>query len=259
MPKFRSVSQYNTFTRCGWKYKLSRVDKVWSRPASWLSQGLGVHAAMEAWEKSKRELSPEEVHKIYEDEFIKSVADQAEETPNFDYWFGSGPYSGPVDIERRFELGHTQLEGLMAYCVRNPQEKIWVTPDGHLAVELEFFEEMGGVMVKGFIDQIIETPSGLRVRDIKTGAKPGDVFQLAAYSEAMRLKYGVEINTGDYLMGKTGKPTKPVPITSEDRKEVHEKFKWLEEQIQNERFEPNPSRSICAMCDVKTSCQYAEG
>lgn len=259
MPKHRSVSQYNTFVRCGWSYKLQRVDKAWQRPASWLSQGLGVHAAMEAWEKSNRELSLEELHKIYEDEFIKSIDAQAQETPNFDYWFGSGPYSGPLDIERRFQLGHDQLNDLVAYSLANSQEKIWVTPDGELAVELEFTEEMGGVTVKGFIDQIIETPSGLRVRDIKTGSKPGDVFQLSAYSEAVRLKYGVEINSGDYFMGRTGKPTKPVAITDADRAEVHEKFKWLEEQIQNERFEPNPSRSNCTMCSVKTSCHYSEG
>lgn len=212
---------------------------------------------MEEWELSQRTLTLEELNEIYSTEFRRSIEEQAEETPNFDYWFGSGPYPGPVDIERRYGKGLEQLEGLVTYSLEHPETKIWATPDGKPAIELEFFEEMGGVMVKGFIDQIVETPSGLRVRDIKTGAKPGDTFQLAVYSEAMRLKYGVLIEQGDYFMGKTMKPTKPISITDDDRAEVHEAFRQLEDNIKNERFDPNPSRSNCAMCDVKTSCEYA--
>ena len=98
----------------------------------------------------------------------------------------------------------------------------------------------------------------MRVRDIKTGAKPGDTFQLAAYAEALKQLYDVDVNEGDYLMGKTGKPTAVIPITEEDKKNVHETFKWLDESITSEKFEPNPSKKNCAMCDVKTSCEFAQ-
>ena len=62
MPKHRSVSQYNVFARCAYRYKLERIEKVWQRPASWLSQGLGVHKAMEEWELSNRELGLSLIH-----------------------------------------------------------------------------------------------------------------------------------------------------------------------------------------------------
>lgn len=257
MSKHRSVSQHNTFKRCAYRYKLERIDKVWQRPASWLSQGLGVHKAMEEWELSNRELGMDELFEIYEEEFIRSVSEQSETTPNFDYWFGSGPYSGPVDIERRFNLGREQLETLVDYSISS-SDKVWTAPDGNKAIELEFNVELGGVTVKGFIDQVVETKDGLMVRDIKTGAKPGDIFQLATYSEALRILYDVEINWGDYFMGKTGKPTKPIPITDEDRAGVHESFAWLEKEIQTGNFEPNPSRSNCTMCAVRSSCEWAE-
>lgn len=254
----RSVSQYNTFTRCGYRYYLERVERAWQRPASWLSQGTAVHAAMEAWEKSDRKISDTDLVDTYQSEFINSIDEQAKETPNFDYWFGSGPYNGRVDIERRFGLGEEQLKGLIAWAEAHPEEKVWITPDGNPAIEQEFEVEMGGVTVKGFIDLILETPDGLVVRDYKTGATPGDTFQLAVYSEAMRIKYGVLINQGDYMMGKTGKPTFPYKITDDDRADVHKRFEWLEEQIQNENYEANPSKKNCVMCSVRTSCPFAE-
>lgn len=259
MLNHRSVSQYNTYARCAYRYKLERLDKVWQRPASWLSQGLGVHKAMEEWELSDRKLSLPELEEIYTEEFARSITEQAEETPNFDYWFGSGPYSGPVDIERRLEKGREQLRALVEYSLSST-DKPWVTPDGEKAIELEFNVELGGVRVKGFIDQVVEREDGsLLVRDIKTGSKPGDIFQLATYAEALETLYDVEVSAGDFFMGKTGKPTKTFEITDDDKLDVHSAFEWLEEMIQSERFEPNPSKSNCTMCAVKTSCEFKEG
>lgn len=237
-------------------YKLQRIDKVWQRPASWLSQGLGVHVAMEMWERSNRELSIEELVQLYQEEFIRSVEEQAEETPNFDFWFGSGPYSGPEDIERRYGVGEQQLKDLVAYCEAHPDEKIWMTPDGEKAIELGFEQELGGELVKGFIDQVIEHPKlGLVVRDIKTGSKPGDIFQLATYAEVVRLQFGETPRYGDYLMGRTGKPTKPIEITDAARSDVHERFRELRQLIEAGEFPANPSRNTCTMCSVATSCK----
>lgn len=254
--KHRSVSQHNTYERCPWAYKLQRIDRVWQRPASWLSQGLGVHVAMEKWELSDRKLTRDELVEIYREEFARSIEEQAETTPNLQFWFGSGPYPGPVDIERRWEVGENQLLSLVDWCEAHPDQKTWTTPDGEKAIELEFNVELGGVPVKGFIDQIVETEDGLIVRDIKTGAKPGDIFQLATYAEAVRLIYGVTPYAGDYLMGKTGKPTKTLPITEEARADVHTRFAALEANIQAGIFEPRPSKNTCKMCSVATSCEF---
>ena len=254
--KHRSVSQHNTFMRCAYRYRLERIDRVWQRPASWLSQGVAVHAAMEAWEKSGRTLSYDELVEVYDAEFIKSIDEQAETTPNFDYWFGSGPWDGPTDIERRFKLGREQITKLTEWANTHDNEKVWVTPDGEPAVELEFHEEMGGVQVRGFIDLVLETPEGLVVRDYKTGAKPGDVFQLTVYAEALRLKYGVEVVAGDFMMGKTGKPTIQHYFTQDDRDAVHKGFAELEAKIQAGEYEPNPSKNNCRVCAVSSSCEY---
>lgn len=259
MADHRSVSQYNSFNRCAYAYKLQRIDKVWQRPASWLSQGLGVHVALEEWERSGRTLSIEKLVELYQEEFARSIDEQAEDTPNFEFWFGSGPYRGPEDIERRFAVGEDQLRRMVAWAEDHPDQKPWVTPEGEPAIEFEFLVDLGGVPVKGFIDLIVDSPDGLIVRDYKTGARPGDIFQLATYAEAVRIKHGETPELGDYFMGKAGKPTKTIRITEQDREEVHKGFEQLEKDIQAEKFEPNPSRNVCAMCSVKDSCEFREG
>lgn len=199
-PSHRSVSQRNTFDRCGWSYKLQRIDKVWQRPASWLSQGLGVHVAMEEWERSDRTIGRDRLIEIYREEFTRSINEQAEETPNFEFWFGSGPYSGPEDIERRWEVGEKQLLSLLDYAEAHPEQKIWTTPDGDKAIELEFNVELGGVPVRGFIDQVIETDKGLVVRDIKGLAEDTKIPTPTGWTTMGELK------VGDQVFGSDGKP-----------------------------------------------------
>lgn len=252
----RSVSQRNTYEQCAYRYKLERLDKVWQRPAAWLSQGTAVHAAYEAWERSGRTMTLEQMQNVFADEYVKSIAEQADITPNLEYWFASGPYKGPVDIERRFGIGMEQCEKLIRWYDAHPEEKIWVTPDGTPAIELPFEVTLNGVLVRGYIDAIMETPTGLVVRDLKTGNMPGDEFQLATYAEAMKQMYGVEITQGDYLMGKTGKPTIPYAL---DGVEVAEEFEKMDNAVKAGEFVADPEASKCRFCSVATSCEFAAG
>lgn len=254
----RSVSQHNTYVQCPYRYKLEKLDRVWQRPAAWLSQGTAVHAAVEFWERSERKASLAEVQDVFREEYAKSIGEQAEITPNLDYWFASGPYKGEADIERRFGIGLEQCEKLLEWYAKHPEEKIWITPDGIPAIELPFEVTLDGVLVKGYIDAVMETPQGLVVRDLKTGNTPGDTFQLATYAAAMKVMYDVEIRFGDYLMGKTGKPTLPYDLTDTPPEEVAAAFKYLDEKVKAKDFPANPS-SACRFCSVATSCEFREG
>lgn len=254
----RSVSQVNQYLRCPKAFQLARINKAWQRPASWLSQGLGVHKALEEWERSGRTLACEELETIFIEEYARSVDEQAQTTPNLEVWFGSGPYDPVTDIERRFNKGLEQIQLLTKYATEHPEEKIWVTPNGEPAIELRFEVELGGVPVVGFIDQIIETPKGLVVRDIKTGSKPGDTFQLCTYAEAMKQTYGVEINRGVYWMGKTGRPGRVKVFTDKDRANVHEVFEEVNRLIEDKHFPADPEEGKCTMCSVRTSCKFSK-
>jgi putative RecB family exonuclease len=293
LAKYRSVSQYKEFKPeaggCPYRYYLGRVEKAWQRPAAWLPQGTAVHYAAEVWERSGRTMPLAEAQSEYRRKYAEEVTSMCEETPNFDYWFRSGPYAGEHDTNRRYEIGLGQVEGYLDYYTNQaPEEVIWITPDGTPAIELEFFIDLDGVKVKGFIDQITvvkdkvekpRTPSGAlakskkalaeyaaaveasplrpRPRDIKTGNKPGDDFQLGVYDVAVEDMFGIKADVGDYWMARQGGPTVDYDLKPWTRERVTEEFHWVDEQIKAEKFDPAPTPDKCRFCSVANACPFS--
>lgn len=264
--KHRSVSQINQYERCPYSYYLARIKKVWQRPAAWLPQGSAVHEAAERWEKSGRTMTLDEALEVFREAYSRHCNTYCEITPNFQWWFSSGPYTGEVDIERRFGIGLRQVEKYVRWYTDHPEEVIWIAPDGTPGIELGFDIELDGVPIRGFIDAVIQVsaesdPQGVGfvvVRDNKTGNNPGDDFQLAVYAIALAEQFGIEPPAlGDYWMGRPGKPTHPYDLTEWPRARVSAKFAELEENIQAERFDPKPDPKRCNFCDVNLSCEFS--
>lgn len=260
MLPLRSVSQLNQYVRCPMAYKLGRIDKVWARPAAWLPQGTAFHAVAEEHEKRLNAGNPmtlDQAKELFSAEYATGINELTEETPNFDWWFWSGPYSGQRDVERRYQIGLEQVEKFFAWR-ESPGQEIWVAPDGTPAIELAFQFELDGIMVRGFIDAVVVVNGELRVRDYKTGNSPGDDFQLGVYAVAVEAIYGVRPLTGDYFMagkkGQPAKPTAPYDLSRWTREEVTARFHEVEARIQAGDFEPDPEPSKCGFCDVNLSC-----
>ncbi|GGM39366.1 hypothetical protein GCM10012275_07810 [Longimycelium tulufanense] len=255
----RSVSQRNEYRRCGWAYYLGRVAGVWARPASWTVQGTAFHAAVEAYEKSRRALSGGDVRDLYRKEYAAAANALCVGTPNFEYWFGSGPYDGERDLERRYAIGLEQVDRYLQYVADTPEESIWEAPDGTLAVELKFEIDLDGVLVRGYIDQVVRQGNEkLRVRDLKTGRQPGDDFQLAVYTVALGMKYGVDVTTGDYWMARVGKATHPYELRDWTTERITEEFHKMDQAVKAGRFEPDPEPNKCRFCPVNSSCEYIQ-
>jgi putative RecB family exonuclease len=257
--KYRSVSQVKQYLPamggCPYQYYLQRRLRAWQRPAAWLPHGLGLHEAAEAWEKSGRTMALAEVEDVYRASYEAHTNRLAADTPNFDYWFDSGPYRGEDDIERRYRVGLEMVGKYVHYYTElAPQEVIWITPEGEPAIELEFDIDLDGVQVKGFIDQVI---AEFGPRDIKSGANPGNTFQLKTYDVALDEMFEVRFGRGDYWMGKKGKPTKPYDLTGTSRQEIVDLFHEADEGIREERFDPEPESSKCFRCPVATACEFA--
>lgn len=262
---YRSVSQLKQYERCPHSWYLARVLKSWSRPAAWLPQGSAVHTVAEHIERRKLAADPldlEQAQDLFRSEYANEVAKYTEVTPNFEYWFKSGPYGGAVDVERRYEIGLGQVEKFMRWDEAHPEEVIWVAPDGTPGIELAFEIELDGIPVRGYIDAIVVAENGdLIVRDYKTGNSPGDDFQLGVYGVAIAETYaGVSQPVlGDYWMARSGKPTYPFDLRDWTRERVSQKFQELDENIRLERFDPLPEASKCNFCDVALACKYREG
>ena len=255
-PRKMSVSQVNTYERCPYAYKLERIDEAWQRPAAWLGQGSAVHEAAEAYEKSGRTMSLEDMQEVFKDSYVRLISEALDITPNTEYWFASGPYRGAVDIERRYGIGVEQCKVYRDYYEAHPDEVLWITPDGEPAAEIGFDLDMDGVAVRGYIDAIVETEDGLVVRDLKTGNNPSDAFQLAAYAVALEQKYpGIEIAGGDYHMVKSNRMVAR-DIREWSREEVVDEFKKVEEAVEAGSFPPKPSESNCRFCTVAEACEW---
>lgn len=261
----RSVSQINQYLRCPQSYKLGRIDKVWARPAAWLAQGTAFHAVAEEYERRISGTPPMdllEAQEMFRHEYAQAINEMCQETPNFDWWFWSGPYNGERDIERRYEIGLEQVEKFVLWR-EHPGQEVWVTPDGKPAIELEFSIELEGIIVRGFIDAVIVAADGIRVRDYKTGNSPGDDFQLGVYAVAIEALYGVKPQRGDYFMvGKRGaKPriSGPYDLSHWTREQVTARFHEVEARIQAGDFEPDPEPGKCGFCDVNYSCPVFAG
>lgn len=258
--KPRSYSQLGSYDRCPYMYYLERVEKVWQRPAAWLPMGTAVHEAAEQWELSGRTMSLDEARNVFRIAYARECDRYLEETPNTRFWFASGPYRGAEDIIRRWHLGQEHVDRYIRWYETHPAEIPLGLGNGSIAVELPFTIDLEGVKVRGFIDWVGYNEKGeLIVRDNKTGRTPGGPDQLATYALAVAATLGAQVNTGDFFMTRTGKPTVPYQLTRVVKTELIEDFQKMDAEVKAGNFPAKPSAEICRFCSVSNACKYKIG
>ncbi|MFF8629669.1 PD-(D/E)XK nuclease family protein [Streptomyces werraensis] len=251
----RSVSQVEQYEKCSWRWYLQRVERVQPRPAAWSFHGTAFHTAAEAWERSSRTLGADEVQEIFHDQYTDMVNEALETEPDTDKWLAAGRYTGGEDIERRYFLGLEQTAAYVAWSEVN-QPDIWTTPDGEAGLELSFVVELGGIKVRGFIDQSLsEGENKVRIRDLKTGSTKSK-FQLQTYAVATRKQWGVEVEKADWYLAKTGKLSRPVKVAEVSEDEIGQRFADMDASVKRGDFPANPGFD-CRFCDVAHACFFA--
>ena len=206
-----SFSKASTVWRCGALFQRRYVDRVPSRGAAWLPQGIAVHAWLEEWERGGRSMGFVESVEYAWGAYWAEVARLAAECGAVESWYGSGPYVPAADVRRRAEFVVEQVKRLFE---RMPVEELYVTPNGVKGVELPVrFELSSGVEVVGFVDRVINHPKwGVVVQDLKTGRTPADPWQLAVYALGLREQFGVECTRGAIIKADTGRMTRTVQV-----------------------------------------------
>lgn len=251
----RSVSQYTTFIQCGEAYRLERVAKAPQTPAAWLVQGTAVHAAIEAYELSYRALTAGEAASVFQAKYEQGIAELLEVEPDPDRWLtGNARTKGSLDISRRQDAGEQQVRDYIAAMPASPFT-VWEIMPGYLAVELPFELVLGDVLVKGFIDQVLEDESGrLLVRDLKTGSKrPVTPLQLGVYALAVEDAYGVRPGYGDFYMFKDGGPTAAYDLSEYTRERVGRWFHDMDRAESAGIYLASPG-DHCRVCSVYQWC-----
>lgn len=262
MSDIRSFSQWSQYSQCAYAYQLARLDKAWQRPAAWFPMGTAVHAGAEAYERSGRTLTDPELVDVFTTSYWSEIDEYLEVCPNTDYWFASGPYKGPEDIQRRFLLGQEHVIRYKAWYDKHPEEKVWVLPDGRPGIEIPFLIDLGGIPVRGVIDFITWIQGKwLGPRDNKSGNRAGELRQIKLYGQVLEDYYAhigqpVEVKYGDFFKTKTGKPTVKYDLTTLTRDDLVVDYQTLDAGVRAGDFPPNPSADNCWSCTVRDSCSY---
>ncbi|MFF1908636.1 RecB family exonuclease [Kitasatospora sp. NPDC058218] len=249
----RSVSQTEQYEKCGWRFWLQRVERVTPLPAAWSHHGTAFHAAAEAVERSGRQMGAEEAVQLFSDEYSTLINKGLDQEPNMDRWLAAG-ISGGDDIERRYVLGQEQTARYVEWAQEH-QPDIWRTAEDKEALELYFKVELGGVLVRGYIDQLVTEASSVRVRDLKTGSMKSK-FQLETYKVAVELAHGVTVNRGDWYLAKNGGLSRAVNLTAVTADQVGERYAAMDAGVKAGRFEPRPG-FLCRFCDMKHACSFS--
>lgn len=225
-----------------------------SHPAAWLAQGSAYHEAIEQWELSGR--SPAlDVKTAFMLSYDRQIDEMKTKQPDTKLWLRGPKISTEDDIKARRLKGVQQVLGYIEYAKNN--EFVLADIDEYtLGIEVPFEIEIGGVLIKGAIDQIILHPDGYEVRDLKTGNREAGTLQLGLYVVACEKIFGWPVIKASYYYAKDDKVV-TISRTELDRfNEAYlaEILTALERGIENKVFIPNPG-GHCMLCPVKSSCR----
>jgi putative RecB family exonuclease len=256
----RSVSQTEQYLdKCAWQYKLQRIDRVAPRPAAWSFQGTAFHSAAEALEKSGRAKGEEELVQLFSDQYSALVNKALDQEPDLNRWMTANKKPAGQDIEERYALGQKQVQDYVRWSNENKPVTSYVKGDDgepKVGLELYFKVELGGVVVRGYIDHLVsEEDNTDRVRDWKTGSTKS-LFQLQTYKVAVEKQWGLTVNRGDWYFGKTGGLSKTVDLSEVTEDQVAARYVAMDQGVKAGRFEATPGFH-CNFCDVSHACRFS--
>ncbi len=199
-------------------------------------------------------MTEEEAVQLFSDQYSALVNKALDKEPNTDRWLSANG-TGGEDIERRYVLGQEHTRRYVEWA-QEKQPDIWVTPSGDAALELYFKTEIGGVQVRGYIDQLVFEPDdSLRVRDLKTGTTKSK-FQLETYKVAMEKVYNVPVDKGDWYLAKNGNLSRVVKLHEIKEEHVGERYAAMDAGVKRGDFKANPGFN-CRFCDVRHACSFS--
>lgn len=256
--KHLSFSQLQTFTSCGRKWQLEKLEDAPRIPQGAFHGGSSVHDAIE-WAEKNEVWKDETAEERLKHEATVRFEERVEQDggPDQIRWAGrkSKQYPGGEDYQWwLFHLGvftkrWLELRRLWDF------EGVKLLPDG---AEMKVRAPLpSGVSLDVRIDALFVNPDGeLSPTDYKAGQKgSGNILQLAIAAWLVGQTRGLTITKGQfvYLRGPqidTHDLTSYLPL-------VPKLFGDLERAIEAESFIISPS-NFCISCPVRLSCEYGK-
>lgn len=259
-PAHRSYSQVNTLRRCGYAYKLGKIDKIPGRPSAAAVGGSAVHVATEWIDSIFDGVGSQDFIAIGIQIARDYFAEEILAHPDFPVpeWTAFG-WKPKQDVAWWVEKGIPNcIDSYVEWRMDNPQYRV-ARLFGGLAIEVPFDVTLGDVQIQGKIDRVFEDTDNdvLFAVDLKTGKKPPNDEQLGLYRTALST-LGVDVTYGIYVYGLkrgTAQVTSAIDLSHWTPEKLYAIYGEADRQIREGIFLPHPG-DACFICEFKDHCPF---
>ena len=155
------------------------------------------------------------------------------------------------------EQGSKWVDNYITWRKNNKDWKIWTTPQGVRAIELELNPIIADVPVKMFIDRIFEVNGQLVIVDLKTSSrKPISDLQLGFYKVGVEEMLGVKVNLGNYWMSRESGTGEMIDLSRYTLDTLEYFVSGFDKARKAGIFLPN--LQSCSYCGLTEHCQFTK-
>lgn len=247
-----SVSRLKSFTYCGEKYRLEKVEYIPAPPGAWTILGTAFHYTYEAWERSGRVGA---LRDGFGEQYERAIQEQLVAHP-IETW-ERRPRIPTVrrDLELYLQTGLQQCDTYEDHC-RSAEWQLATLRDGSLALELQSeYQLTEDIIIRFAADKVLRWPDGrLTVRDLKTGKLIDDNRQIGFYKVLLKEVFSLEISYGEYWYTKLNRSGGWVDLNRYTEEYMRDQFNALWSAHQGSVFIANPGKQ-CDLCSVRQHCR----
>jgi hypothetical protein len=154
-------------------------------------------------------------------------------------------------------MGPQWVDNYIAWRKANTDWKLWRTPQGAKAIELELNPVIADVPVKMVIDRVFEVNGELVIVDLKTSARrPTSDLQLGFYKVGIELMLGVTVNQGNYWMSRESGTGEMIDLSRYTLDSLEYLVSGFDKARKAGIFLPN--LSSCSYCGLTEHCQFTK-
>ncbi|QDU74650.1 PD-(D/E)XK nuclease superfamily protein [Bremerella volcania] len=256
-----SPTRLNTWVSCPLKFKLRYVDGIKEPTSPSLFLGKRVHAGLEFFYRqiqAGENVTSADVSQHISDSWDEAVTAEDMQFASFDD--EAALKCQTIGLVGAYLDRHDSKEGF-PIAVESPLECPLIEP--HTGADL-------GTALFGFVDLILETPTGMTIVDFKTAARtsaPLEIsheVQLSCYAYAFRHVFGAteqELQIRSLIKTKTPKvETHRYPARGDAHfRRLFAVIRAYLDDLQSNRFVYRPGWT-CSMCDYReTDCRQWQG
>ena len=151
--------------------------------------------------------------------------------------------------------GSIWVDNYIMWRKNNPEWKIWRTPEGVKAVEIELNPVIADVPVKMVIDRVFEVNGQLVIIDLKTSARrPVSDLQLGFYKVGLEMQFGIEVNLGNYWMSREAGTGEMIDLSRYTLSMLEYMVSGFDKARKAGVFLPN--LSSCSFCGLTEHCTF---